>query len=350
MKKYTTLSAVLALLILMGPGCITFGTNTTGIDGGVFVSPDKGKTWAQSNAVPSEKGVGNINGINIADLILDPQDNNAIYLASAGNGLFYTWDGAKSWKYVESLGGGFVNSLAIDHHDKCTLFAALQNKILKSVDCARTWNSYYYDTRSGEYVSALAVDPANSKILYAGMSGGDLLKSYDAGISWSTIHRFKNNVVRIVFYPKSTNIVFVALQNAGLWKSSNSGAKWADLKENMKGFSASNNIYDFDMTADGGTIYLTSQYGVIKSVDIGETWEGVGLLTPPGSTHIYSFAVNPNNAKEIYYSTANTFYSSFDGGANWVTKKLPTSRAGTALLVDPKNANLIYLGTRQFKK
>ena len=350
MKKHSFIIAVLALLVLMGPGCITIGTDKTGGDGGVYTSSDKGTTWAQTNILPTEQGIGTINAIDVVDLVLDPQDNGAIYLASAGSGLFYTWDGANSWNYANSLGYGYVNSLVIDYSNKCILYAALQNKIWKSVDCARSWKSYYFDTREGAYISYLAIDKADSKIVYAGLSMGDLLKSVDGGISWSTIKRFNNKVQKIVLHPKNTNIVFVALQNNGLWKSNNKGKTWTDLSEKMREFGGANEIYDLDMTADGSTMYLTSKYGVLKSIDVGEKWSKIALLTPPGGTLIYSFAVNPNNSHEIYYSTANTLYSSFDGGTNWKTKKLPTSRAGTALLVDPKNANLIYLGTRQFKK
>ncbi|MCG2693869.1 hypothetical protein L6259_01125 [Candidatus Parcubacteria bacterium] len=351
MRKTISLVAFLAAISLTGFGCITIGpSNGQGADGGIFKSADKGSTWAQANTVPTAEGIGNINETNVYDINFDPQDANAIYLSSAGNGLFYSWDGAKSWRYVDSLGGGYVNSVAIDYKDKCTIFAALQNKIFKSSDCTRTWNETYFDTRADVFVSFLAVDPYDSKILYAGLSKGDLLKSVDTGVSWSTIYRFNNKVQKIAIHPTNSNIIFVALQNDGLWRSENKGKTWEDLRENMKDFRDSNEIYDIDMNADGKNIYLTSKYGITKSKDNGNTWQAIKLLTPERSTRIYSFAVNPNDEKELYYSTASTFYSSFDGGSNWVTKKLPTGRVGTALIVHPKDENTLYMGTTQFGK
>lgn len=349
MKKYIFI-AIAALLVFAGAGCITIGApSKSGIDGGIWKSVNKGRDWAQSNAAPTASGLGNINGINITDLVFDPQDNKAIYLASAGSGLFYTWDGTQSWKYVDSLGMGYINSVAIDHKYKCTLYAALQNKIWKSIDCARSWKNQYFDTRSEIYVSAVAVDPASSNIVYGGLSGGDLLKSADGGASWNTIRRFGNKIQKIFIHPKNSNLVFVIMQNNGLWKSKDAGANWTDLRSKMEKFPGANEIYDFDVDKEAKTMYLTSIYGIVLSEDLGESWRKIDLLTPPGSTRIYSFAVNPNNAQEIYYSTANTFYSSFDGGKNWTTKKLPTGRVGTALLVDPQNSSLIYLGTRKFE-
>lgn len=350
MKKSILYLAVLSILILGGPGCITIGApSQEGVDGGVFKSINKSNDWAQVNIVPTANGMGSLNGINVADLVFDPQDNNAIYLASAGSGLFYTWDGAKSWKYVDSLGGGYVNSVAVDYKNKCVLYAALQNKIWKSIDCARSWKTMYYDTRADIYVSAVSVDPANSNIVYAGLSGGDIIKSTDGGVSWSTIQRIGNKVQKIIIHPAKTNIIFAATQNNGVWKSTDSGAKWTDLRSKTDKFSGSNDVYDLDMDKEAKVMYLTAQYGIIVSNDLGESWQKVDLLTPPGATHIYSFAVNPNNAQEIYYSTASTFYSSFDGGKNWATKKLPTSRAGSALLVNPKDGSMLFLGTKKLE-
>ena len=211
------------------------------------------------------EGIGTISGVNIIDLVLDPQDNQAIYLASAGSGLFYTWDAAKTWKQVKGLPTGFINSVAVDHKDKCNLFVALQNRLWKSTDCARSWKNHYYDTRAGVFVNSLAIDLYSGKILYAGLSNGDLLKSLDAGVSWSTIKRFDNKIQKIVIHPTNTNIVFVALESEGLWKSNNKGGSWKDLREKMKDFGDSGTAYDLDMTADAKTIYFTSQYGVLVS-------------------------------------------------------------------------------------
>lgn len=347
MKKYIFIAAA-ALLLFGGAGCIAIGApQAQGNDGGVWKSINKSNEWTQVNATPTAKGVGNINGINVADLVFDPQDNKAIYLASYGSGLFYTWDGAESWKFVDGLGMGYVNSVAIDYKYKCTLYAALQNKVWKTIDCGRSWKTMYYDTRADVYVSAIAVDPANSNIVYTGLSAGDLIKSADAGVSWSTINRFNNKVQKILIHPKTPSIVFVATQNNGLWKSKSSGTAWIDLRPKTDKFNGANEIYDFDIDKDAKIMYLTSVYGILVSEDLGESWRKIDLLTPPGAARIFAFAVNPGNSQEIYYSTASTFYSSSDGGKNWATKKLPTGRAGTALLIDPKNSSLLYLGTRK---
>jgi hypothetical protein len=52
----------------------------------------------------------------------------------------------------------------------------------------------------------------------------------------------------------------------------------------------------------------------------------------------------------MYYSTATVFYKSSNGGANWTTKRLPTTRIGSALMVGGNDPNTIYLGTLQVKQ
>jgi len=333
---------------MAGFGCISIGAQPQGNDGGVFKTSDKTGNWTQSNSIPTVSGLGSMNAINAVDLVFDPQDNSAIYLAST-TGLFYTWDAAASWKYANNLGGGYVNSVAIAYNNKCTVYAAMQNKILRSIDCARSWQSYYFDTRANVYVSYLAVNPGNSDIVYAGLSTGDLLKSGDKGQSWAIINRFNDKITKITISPKNNNLMFVGLQGNSLWRSSDAGKTWVDLRTKMSQFNGSNEIFDLDMDKDGSVMYLTSTFGIISSADNGDNWTKVDLLTPPGNTKIYSLAINPSNAKEIYYSTASTFYMSSDGGKTWITKKLPTTRAGVALLVDPSNPSVLYMGTRRLE-
>ncbi|MFA5133693.1 MAG: hypothetical protein WC459_02745 [Patescibacteria group bacterium] len=349
MKKIYGIFFAFAFIALSGPGCISIGTTTPqGSDGGVWKSTDKASNWAQINSVPTTQGIGNMNGINAVDLVFDPQDNMAIYLAST-TGLFYTWDAGGSWKYASNLGTTYINSVAVAYNNKCTIYIAAQNRILKSIDCARSWQNYYFDTRAGVYVSYLAVNPGNSDIIFAGLSTGDLLRSTDKGASWTTINRFNDKIVKMAIHPKNNNLIFVGLQGNGLWRSVDGGKVWTDLRQKTDKFSGSNQVFDIDLEKNGSVVYLTSNFGIITSADNGENWTKIDLLTPPGAAKIYSLAINPNKSSEIYYSTASTLYSSFDGGKSWVTKKLPTSRAGTALLVDPSNSNLIYMGTRRLE-
>jgi photosystem II stability/assembly factor-like uncharacterized protein len=95
---------------------------------------------------------------------------------------------------------------------------------------------------------------------------------------------------------------------------------------------------------------LVCRYGLIRTTDGGKTWSKISLVTGPGQARIYSMAIDPANGDNLYYSTATVFYKSSNGGVNWSTKRLPTSRIGSAMMVSAKDPNVIYLGTLQIKQ
>lgn len=353
MKKFYLGFLLLAGLVLAGPGCISFGGGgggASGNDGGIFKSADKAENWQQKVAVAATKP-GSLGGVDVVTIVFDPKDSKTMYLGTAANGLFYTTDAAESWFQVPTLAVGRVSAIAVDTKDKCNVFVSSGNKIFKTSDCTRTWQNVYVDTRSDQTVSAMAVDTYNPTTLYAGLSGGDMLKSTDAGASWSVIKRFENELRKILVNFYDTRILYVGTDNRGIWKSTDGGANWTDLSEKLEQF---DDALDFknlilDFSKHDNLIYA-SRYGLLRTTDGGANWTAIELLTPPGSVDIYSLAANPQNGNEIYYGTTSTLYKTVDGGVRWVTKKLPTTRAATYLLIDPNDGNLVYLGTTRFQK
>lgn len=351
MKKIYFVFLLLAGLVLTGAGCISFsGGDASGTDGGIFKSVDKAENWGQKVAVAAVKP-GSLAGTNIVSLVFDPQDSRTMYLATAENGLFYSTDGAESWFIAGSLNGGRINAVAPDAKDKCNVYAAAGNKIFKTSDCTRSWQNIYVDTRADQAVTALVADSYTPSIIYAGLSGGDLLKSTDAGASWAVVKRFENQIAKILVNFYDTRVLYVGTQGRGIWKSTDGGANWTDLSEKLDQFDGArdfkNLIFDF---SKHDALILASRYGLLKTTDGGANWTAINLLTPPTSVDIFSLAANPQNGNEIYYGTTSTLYKTVDGGARWVTKKLPTTRAATYLLVDPGNGSIVYLGTTRFQK
>jgi photosystem II stability/assembly factor-like uncharacterized protein len=105
-----------------------------------------------------------------------------------------------------------------------------------------------------------------------------------------------------------------------------------------------------DPNVPDGLLYV-SQYGfLLRSKDGGATWQDIKLLTPPSATLIYSLAVNPKNEKELFYGTSKALYRTVDGGVNWITRALPTSRAVKFIVLDPKGPNTLYIGVKTVEK
>lgn len=354
MKKIFTLFALVAGILLTGASCIQLGGTPAGTMG-VFRSNDKGDTWASASAVPTAQGVKSISGVNVFRLHTDPSDPNAIYLASRGQGLEYTYDYGASWRVVDVLGGKFIYGLAVDPANKCTIYVTDGANIYKTTDCSRTWKLIYSEQRPDQRFVSLAIDFGNSKLIYGGITGGDVLVSNDAGLSWRVVKRFGFELQFLATDPSTPKRLYAATQRNGLFRSDDGGENWIDLNTNLDKFNESKTFYRLVLNpGQKDSLFWISKYGVLRSDDAGQNWTELKLITPPGSVNIYAFAINPDNQKEIYYTGTilgeksenirSTFYKSVDGGNNWVTKKLPSSAVPTYLLINPLNSSQLMLG------
>lgn len=353
-KPQIIILLLFAFVLLGGVGCIKidFSGGGGGSDGGVFKAVDKGVEWVQKGKIlTTGERVRSIANVDVLTLTVDPQDNNAIYMGSYGQGLFYSYDGGEGWNQAPRLQQGNVLSIAVSPKSKCVIFAAYQNKVIESTDCSRTFQVAYFESRSGVQITYVAVDPNNASVVYAGSSDGNILKSGDAGKSWMSVGRLGDSIKKILINPKNSAILYVATARHGIYRSRNAGGSWEELAENFKDYKDARKYQDlqFDLTKNDSLVYA-SIYGLLRTDDGGKTWEPIELLTPPGSATIYALGVNPRNGNDIFYSTATTFYRTLDGGNRWITEKLPTSRAGSAILIDPENPNVMYLGVRRLGK
>jgi len=341
----------MALAVAVLGGCLTAGTNKAAGPAGIYKSVDRGVNWVPKNLFLHSGGTGSITGINLISLYFDPSDNRAIYASTESNGLFYSYDGAESWMKANPVGNGRIESVAIDPRDKCTIYATFANTVLKSIDCSRSWKEVYIDARSDKLLTALAIDPYNNSIIFAGNLAGDIFRSSDGGANWQVNYRAGDRIAKILIAPNDNRLMYVATKSKGLLKSIDAGENWTDLNAGLKEFSGAldyrNLLLDL---SQADSLLLSSKYGLIKSLDGGASWTAIKLITPPSSVDIYSVAINPKNNQEIYYATATTFYKTLDGGNNWITTRLPSAAAAVSLLIDPVNPSLIYMGLANLSK
>lgn len=335
------------ILIFILSGCSLFPSqDKQGDDGGVYKSADKGDSWRQAVLIPSvNETKPNIATVNVLTLEPDPQDRYALYIGTRANGMFYTYNGAAGWFKAPVVTQSQVNDIAVDPQSKCAVYLASGNQVFKTTDCSRSWQGTYVQNDPTQLITVLDIDHFNTAIIYAGDIKGNLFKSLDYGISWTNIARFNNSIKEIIVDNIDTRIIYVATQSKGIKKSNDGGETWKDIKEPLKEFPGSDTYQKLIVNPGKvNSLFYASLYGLLKTVDGGESWEEIPLLTPPRSVTIFALAVNPHNDQEIYYTTNRTFYKTVDGGENWITKKLPTGRIPNQLFVDPEEPNIIYMG------
>jgi len=361
---------VLPLLVLMVSACsITTTSSTDGSndsDSSVFLSVDRGDTWRPMTNVPTTSGrPQSIANLNVNVMTMDPQDSLAVYLASFDQGLFYTYNITQGWQEAGALPKTTINDVKVDPKDKCTVYAAVSNRVYRSVDCSRSWTQVYYDNNPGVSVNTIAIDHYNSRNIYIGTSRGEIIKSIDGGDFWRTIQRLDNGVTKLIISPLDSRLVFVATAKNNIFSfTSNSFTNpynsadleqnfivenWMDLNDVLFDYDLGNSFKDLIVCAKDGVMFIATDKLILRSADNGISWESINLIPPEKDAIINSLAVNPQNSAELYYITNTAFFRSIDGGATWATKKLPTKRAGRELLIDFNDPNIIYLGTIKLK-
>ncbi len=185
-------------------------------------------------------------------------------------------------------------------------------------------------------IGALAVDPADDRVLYAGTGeanfanhsryGLGIAKTTDGGATWKLYGEqvFGGRCIsRIRVDPTTRNVVYAAVTHAG-------------------GFPA--------LVAARGHPRAKGPLGVFKSTDGGVTWKQVGKGLP--NVSITDLALDPANPKVLYAaaghifgSSANGIYKSTDGGLTFtkLTKGLPAYGVGRiALALAPSNPKRLY--------
>lgn len=343
-----------ALVLFLGNGCLTLGnsdTATTSGPAGVFVTTDKGKSWKQISAMPTSEGVQTLSGVSVYRFFEDPQDPDAMYWGSRGQGLFFSYDQGVTWQHARGpLSSGFIYSVQVHPDDKCLLFGSLGSRVYRSEDCSRSWQEIHRDDRPGSRIAAIHIRPFGEHELYIGKANGDLLKSTDNGDTWQLTHQFGGSEIETIMGDiGDANIMYIGTRDDGLYRSDDNGATW-DLKDSaLSSFSRALKFRRlFLHPTKSKHLYWVSTYGILVSTDAGESWEALKLITSPGSVDIYGFAVNSDNDKEMFYTTfdgsRSTFYRTEDGGATWSTERLPSGQAPTVLRSHPEDGSILYLG------
>ncbi len=334
-------------LILLGAGCLGGGSSSSGSDGGVFKTVDAGEEWSQTVVVPTAAGIGTLSTTDVLNIEMDPQDNNYLYLGTRSSGLLYSEDAGASWRQprFSALADGLIYKVEVDPTDVCKVYVAKGSRLYATDDCMHSFDSeVYVDNRSGVSVVQVAVDWYNPRTLWIGLSNGDVLKSGDSGRTWTTVLKTTEEISGFLIRNSDSQQILVSTFTQGIYKTTDGGENWEELDGGLSKLKQSDRVYSMVQSEDSGVVIAASVYGLARSTDFGETWEAIPLLTSPGQVTIRSVAIDAENPTTIYYASNATFYRTTDGGTTWDTEKFPTSRVPRALLVDPEDPQVLYIG------
>ncbi|MFH0864608.1 MAG: sialidase family protein, partial [Bacteroidota bacterium] len=187
-----------------------------------FTSVFSQSFWQQLVTYP---GTHAVNKINTAC-------TGKIFLASDGDGIFYSENFGTSWSSSGiGLSDSAVKSLACKNDS--ILFAGVKNRIVfVSHDSGNTWvSNNMYGT--GNIVSSFLVMPNGD--VFAGQTADGIFRSTDNGQTWSEVGLCCAGVLSIA--AGNTGVIYTGTSAGGVYRSANGGTAWDDVNigiTNMK--------------------------------------------------------------------------------------------------------------------
>jgi len=225
---------------------------------GIFKSVDGGSTWsaAQTGIPPSVR-------MSVLALAIDPQTPMTLYAGTNGDNLFKTTDGGNFWTR-----SGPVNTqaLAIDPQTPTTIYAGTDRDLFKSTDGGVTWGALQTGLRAN-WVSALAIDPSEPRTVYLATRSFEtspphhpLLKSTDGGATWSDSNNgLPESMLRAVAIdPRNPSILYAGNPGGGVFKSSDGGTTWSAMNEGLTSLF----VIALALDPQAATIYAGTENGV----------------------------------------------------------------------------------------
>jgi photosystem II stability/assembly factor-like uncharacterized protein len=291
---------------------------------GVLRSVNGGATWAERNS-----GLANQNPQRmIKALALDPQNSSILYIGT-GDGVYKSVDGALSWQ-KSSIGlpvGRQVFRLAMDPANSSHIFAgAAGGEIYASSDGAQNWN-FVYDLFPGDNSYEfwdLMVAPSNSSCIIAGL-GNRVMLSKSGGAGWSDIASAELGApyaglpigVTAAFDPANADVIYIGtFRTCGnlRLRSDDGGATFADIT----GALADEGVFRIRVSPHDSQMVLAGLVGlgIERSYDRGATWQ-LHTGRPSASTAPGDFAAGVSDPSRIYIAASYSIYRSSDGGQAW---------------------------------
>ncbi|HLQ22207.1 MAG TPA: hypothetical protein VK132_03320, partial [Gemmatimonadales bacterium] len=164
------------------------------------------------------------------------------------------------------------------------------------------------------------------------------------GTSWTPIgpspvfqgtSQVNGRVSAIAVNPGNGNLIYQGSSGGGVWRTTNGGTSWTPLYDQQATLGVGEPSAIAIDPSDTDTLYvgtsgrfvLNISKGILKSTDGGGSWIVLGSGFPADNTgnaddlfagqHVNAIIVDPANSNVLYLGASNGLFRSTDGGRNW---------------------------------
>jgi len=315
-------------------------------DGGVWKTKDGGEHWKPiSDGQPS---------LSIGSIALDPSAPDTVYVgtgeannsgdAYGGLGILKSSNGGATWINTPGPFAGFaISAVSVCPSDRQVILAGSVGGVYRSADGGATWAPVL----QGEFASAVAFDPLNGNIAWAGLGNpffdfsAGIFRSSDGGQTWSAVTGTAPNAlptqnlgrIAIAISPSHTSTVYAGIQDSrnlnstlGLYRTDDGGANWTTLPSPNYGGGWYCNV--LSVSPVNPDVVLGGGCSLGVSTDQGKTWKlfyenyyveryQPGNVLVHVDQHAVAFSADGH---KVYAGNDGGVYSTTDfsnPGANW---------------------------------
>ena len=223
---------------------------------------------------------------------------------------------------------------------------------------------YFFNARKNPATNAMdyqAMLATEQQIMNEQMRSGKRTTAGSLGLNWrsmgpANIGGRTRSIIVDLYHDASGQTLFAGAVSGGIWKSTNGGASWDSINDNMSQLSigcmtedVNGNIYAG--TGEGFSLYVEGEAfstgilggGIFESTDGGKTFNILKATVPTAANndavnwaYTNRIAVQPNNPSVIYAATNGGLMVSTDGGNTFAYATIGASTKMSGNTLDVK--------------
>ena len=335
--------------------------------GGIYKTVDGGVNWTPLFDAQPVQSIGS--------LAVAKSDPNVVWAGtgegkirshiSLGQGIYKSMDAGRTWTLMGLERTGRIPRTVVHPQNPDVVLACAlghaygpqpERGVFRTTDGGATWTRVLFvDENTG--CSDLAMNPANPRILYAGMwqleihtwgrtsggPGGGLFVSRDGGATWQRLTgrglpTKPVGKVAVAIAPSSPDRVYALIETGDgipwngqptedgqLWRSEDGGESWRLITRDRNAMGRAHYYSRMAVAPDDPdeTYFLTASFS--KSIDGGTTINVMSRGQAPGGDH-HDMWIDPTNADRMIVGHDQGLSISINRGRTWFRQRLSNAQ------------------------